>query len=592
MDQYVVYLHGVGGPTKRDAWLSPLEQGLVGVGSSRISASDVRIVDPEYASVLRQLSDAGVPRLARRTPDADARTQQMLEYAVRQSQLERLVRKHAGESPQGLGKAPRVVGDVASPYLARVMREAHLYRADASTRAQVVSHVISQLPTAGRLVVVAHSLGSVVAIDLLALQRPNWSHSVSGYTSLPLVAAVEGDTLFGESRPAEATRHDTPSRRMDPAWDLPLLAFAFSDQLSRTCSTKKREWRMRLDAARRISAQRFCDEITEHRDALPDGISVSAPVPDDLVHRPSDLIRDAWSDEELVPYAVSLMMSPAVPPFVAEADTDHRELALADTLNRVRRRSGARSDREYAHTVRVSLDRAQDVTGGRSFPWGAVLGAGAVVLAATGVGLALAVPAGLAGAAMITSTLAAFGPGGMVGGMVTLATATGVGSGLLGASAARTVNRRDATDRIAEFSASIANSPQPELTSVLTGVIATSLASHRLEHGTAAGEQGRSLTAQALAVASNEHALAAKLAPGADTTKQWQKKVQLLERVLEWFDSTFPTEEDAATSPRTQVRAAIEDPSPSPKQQPFERVRTIRALRSKEGSGTSDAPEP
>src|SRR5205823_826356 len=49
-----------------------------------------------------------------------------------------------------------------------------------------------------------------------------------------------------------------------------------------------------------------------------------------------------------------------------------------------------------------------------------------------GVGLVAAIPAGLAGAAAISATLAAFGPGGMVGGMVTLAALTGTGTAFLG----------------------------------------------------------------------------------------------------------------------------------------------------------------
>lgn len=64
---------------------------------------------------------------------------------------------------------------------------------------------------------------------------------------------------------------------------------------------------------------------------------------------------------------------------------------------------------------------------------GILVGVGVVTLAATGVGLALVAPAGVVGAALLTSTLAAFGPGGMVGGMATLAALAGAGSAMAAA---------------------------------------------------------------------------------------------------------------------------------------------------------------
>ena len=71
------------------------------------------------------------------------------------------------------------------------------------------------------------------------------------------------------------------------------------------------------------------------------------------------------------------------------------------------------------------------------FKW-AALGVGVLAILTTG-GMAIAAaPAGLAGAAAITAGLAAFGPGGMVGGLLTAGALVGVSSGGIASSLAST----------------------------------------------------------------------------------------------------------------------------------------------------------
>ena len=149
-------------------------------------------------------------------------------------------------------------------------------------------------------------------------------------------------------------------------------------------------------------------------------------------------MRDVWSDEEILPLVVSLYMSSPTSPFDIRIKSTHRQVALTRLLENIRRR-GTISGSEFMEKVVSAVDaNSRKLAGSRpgASTWVVLMALGLTVLAATGVGLIAAVPAGLAGAAAITATLAAFGPGGMVGGMLTIAALTGTGTAFLGAGAA------------------------------------------------------------------------------------------------------------------------------------------------------------
>lgn len=117
-------------------------------------------------------------------------------------------------------------------------------------------------------------------------------------------------------------------------------------------------------------------------------------------------------------------------PFDLEFANAHQERALARLLKIACRGVLSRAD-EIARAILDSIETGRSVVKPQSGGSGWLVWLGLGVLAATGVGLLAAIPAGLAGAAAITATLAAFGPGGMVGGMVTLAALTGASSAFI-----------------------------------------------------------------------------------------------------------------------------------------------------------------
>ncbi|MBE7323718.1 hypothetical protein IEQ44_03515 [Nocardioides sp. Y6] len=487
MSHTIVYLHGVGGVTPLEDWLDPLNVGLAQAGHSPVDPAYDTVVPVTYQSLLLappqgRTSRGDDSRPTWEAPDDDGEAAR--DYALTQEDTGAFVRRLTHRS-RGVhfGHTPLRLSGHVSNVVARVgdLTEAKVYASHRAVRAEVVRDVLSQLPHEGSVVLVAHSLGSVIAADLLTRLPPGlrvsalltlgsplasemwrhtrplaadfpydrvgaWvnvfdprdaitfgrgisgrfpmavdlavdirSHSVRGYAAHPAVGAVLGHLLYGE--PATAGERP-PARALAPGWHLHLLGHAYAEQLSRTCSPKKFSWRRRFDTARRIAATRLVEEAEHDLDLG------SAPSPDDLLDRASDLVRDVWSDGDLVPLAVQCHLAAPVQPFDLAVAPAHRRAALEALLDRVRRRQGSISDSEFAAAVTAAVDAASDALSPERRRWRAGSG---VVEAVSGGALWSTLPAGLTDPSRgLVATTA--GAGGVVAGMLGLQVATGVGS--------------------------------------------------------------------------------------------------------------------------------------------------------------------
>ena len=187
------------------------------------------------------------------------------------------------------------------------------------------------------------------------------------------------------------------------------------------------------------------------------------------------------------------------------------------------------------------------------------MGGGLLLLSLTGIGLVVAAPAGLAGAAVVTGTLVAFGPGGMIGGLVTIATLTGVGAAATGIGVGVGVAedpvvveraRRLAVEELAKM-------PISALRNAVAGVLAVVDAQRRLRFRST-GDLVEEMLNSALDMVRLEYALHDAVAPDRTGTSEWRKKVELLEKALEWLrethlkdDPRHQAQEDLADLPET-----------------------------------------
>lgn len=176
MSHTIVYLHGVGGVTPLEDWLEPLNVGLAQAGHSPINPDYDTVVPVTYQSLLVAPAPQGrggraageEPRTTWDAPDDDGESARL--FALTQEQTNAFVRSWTHRS-RGVhfGHTPLRMSGQISSVVTRVgdLTEAKVYAAHRSVRAEVLRDVLTQLPTQGSVVILAHSLGSVIAVDLL-----------------------------------------------------------------------------------------------------------------------------------------------------------------------------------------------------------------------------------------------------------------------------------------------------------------------------------------------------------------------------------------------------------------------------------------
>ncbi len=456
-----VFIHGVGGPARRETWLTPLNRGLAELKYSQLDEQTDRIYAPAYLDALYAGDDGPAQADTWHTPEERVYADASAAYRLRIFRSRTIVARWQQESPgPHFGHVPVTpLHDVVAERFFDVVR---LYKNARNRNAAHRALLQNQkMPTTGSAVVVAHSFGSVVIADILkklprglivkllitigsplaldsmgssskdltrmfpcdrvygwvnifdrgdictsgrgisarfghALDAPihiDGAHALEGYMSHPMVADLVGHTLFGER-----SKHivpDVPVRRLHPDWHHLLLNFAFTAQLSAQCEPKQWKLKKQLETARAVLARRVVDDVERRRldagsagsefDDSPIG-SGRSPNEEDLLRRAADLVRNTWTDDELVPLGISLAMSPPLPPFDIEIKEQARYGALAAVFNRVRRGYGDLDDRKFADRVREAVHESEKALS--AFPLGQVLlFGGLALLVLTGVEL-------------------------------------------------------------------------------------------------------------------------------------------------------------------------------------------------------------
>ena len=631
----LAFLHGASGPVDTPTWLEPLNHQLARLGYSRFDPKYDRVTAPLFLDDLLAAAQESEPPRVRRHESGKQYQRAKVDYFERLDEIGRVGRtwERLRTGPDASWLPDSVAGD---SWMTQVgmnrLKAVRLYQREPRARWSAQYSVLRQLPQSGSIILVAHSLGSVIAVDLLTKLPPSlriellltvgsplaigrlgdpgfgqdfpydrvgaWvnlydpgdivtigrgagqrfkaacdiavrtgdAHDVVAYLSNPAAAAVVGHRLFGASghgtRGGDTSGHGTRGgdtsvqRDLHPAWRPLLLSFAYSAQLSSGAQGEDWLFKSRVDAARGVLAQRTIDDVRAKREKLIGdkvaGLDDSPvgqgryPEVSDLLHHAASLVRDGLGDDALLSLAVGLAMSPPLHPFDLQISDEKRHEALLNTLHRVRNHSGdshgqgSVGDQKFAEAVRDGVSAARSAVAEGGFPWGRVLvGGGVVLLALTGVGLAVAAPVGLAGAALVTGTLAAFGPGGMVGGLVTVATLTGLGAATtgigvgIGSHGDPLVAERALRIAIEE----LANMPTGPMRNTVASVLAVVDAQARLKFESSA-PMVEEILQSALNLVQTEFALHDAIAPGRTGSREWESKIQVLQRALVWLAKT------------------------------------------------------
>lgn len=195
----LVFLHGVGTGDPEGHWRTRLTESLERVGYPGLEA--VEVIAPRYAHALKGADEAeALPVITGKPLTGDAAKRNRREFERRIAAIE--FRLGSQDPGPGLPGGDALVDfAVAVPFF----EQARNYLKDPQVRAQVLNRILGKLPDHGRIVLVGHSLGSVIAADLLR-RLPSGIEVVGMVTvGSPLASAS-----FGVDKLRE-TLHEPPS---------------------------------------------------------------------------------------------------------------------------------------------------------------------------------------------------------------------------------------------------------------------------------------------------------------------------------------------------------------------------------------------
>lgn len=159
MTPTLIYLHGIG-TDHDDAWRDVLDQALRAAGYPGLDDVDARA--PKYPNTLRYPSDENHPLPPQTVRRLTTSQRDELRWRVERATAEL-------EHELGAHSAGRLTPLAAEtvPAAMRALPQARRYLENDATRANTLHRVLATLPESGPIVLVAHSLGSIVAADLL-----------------------------------------------------------------------------------------------------------------------------------------------------------------------------------------------------------------------------------------------------------------------------------------------------------------------------------------------------------------------------------------------------------------------------------------
>lgn len=480
-DRTFLFLHGIGNADLPKRWLRSLDDALVRAGAESLAERGYDVVAPVYLDLLKGPAPAEDerPRYTYRRPnDQEAERQAAGAYWRNVAELEHLLKTVA--RPAGVDLPAGVGGALADSLMPTVAGQAHAFRDSGPRRHAVYHRVLKQLPTSGRLVIAAHSLGSVVLADLLYHLPPGLEVDVILTLGSPL-------GLEPVRRHLQRLRDDFPfpivgawlnvAGITDPVTGFRGVASSFPEALDVFVDTgllgahdavnyfEQDVVRLAIDWADHRSAAGAPISGTDVELAMPQGTppvvagqqfalrveqamppgerrtrfaAARAQVADDVRRQYADngvrhpvlgrllrdnasLLRNVFSSEESLAILLTALPANPVLPYEIKIDDKVRSTALLNLA------SDLGVPGHFASTVQRAHSKARDAHQSVDVVKVAMLLAGvAAVIAAPALVLAAA-PAGLAGGAAVVSGLAALGPGGMLGGLAIVGAVGGVG---------------------------------------------------------------------------------------------------------------------------------------------------------------------
>ena len=474
----ILYIHGIRADTAATQWASALDLALRRRGGGGVQARDLKLFAPAWRDEL----DGPVPDDDIESPaltyvkSGDAEYDHAVgRWSLRQAELERTLRRHGTLRSGPFGRLSDEALDLAaSPVAARVVAEVGRYCRETNRRHACLSAVLQQVPAGDDLIVIAHSLGSVLALDLLYhmpagndvkllvtigsplgrdvarrhLRRVNdrfpaervgpWLNVVGQWDPVAAGRGIAGRfpealDVFVDTGTVATAHFAAKYLDQDVVADAIDLALAPRETASGQALQPRvpDEWlpalvqsqmalrlmqRMELGDRRRRFGYASAHRAIELQERLDDGPSL------DLTADNSEHLRGRFAPGDATAVLLAVCMSNVITPYEIDYEGAIEDQALEDLSDDM----GFPSVR--ARSVLRAENAARAVHGTKGgWQRKALLAAGLAALAAAPYLVVAAAPAGLAGGAGLVAGLAALGPGGMVGGLSMVGLVGGAG---------------------------------------------------------------------------------------------------------------------------------------------------------------------
>lgn len=174
----LLFLHGVGQTIRTDAWLDGLNGARAAAGREPLEISSNQVIAPDYVEFLKTTpsSKTAGPRRTQQ-PDIDS-AEHRLKRRTAYARCQRAASDRSPSDPTrpGLGNVGDATADQVQRVFPRVndLSDVSKYLKNDSVRHMVLQRILSSVGQRRELIIVAHSLGSVIGMDLLGHLPPTW----------------------------------------------------------------------------------------------------------------------------------------------------------------------------------------------------------------------------------------------------------------------------------------------------------------------------------------------------------------------------------------------------------------------------------
>lgn len=481
----LLFIHGIRNDDPAGSWLVGLDAALRREGTSAVAERGYDVVAPSYLAELEatEVPPTPAPRTTYRKASEEQRVAAAARYWSDLADLERAGLRDVDIKPGVLtGVSPDA--PAAAAVRAR-FADAARYAAEEDRRSLVLTRLLAAIPDSGDLVILAHSLGSVVAVDLLyrlpetvrlrmlvtlgsplairALHR----HLERRGRDFPfevlgpwLNVAGKGDfvtafrglsPLFPEASDAFVDTGSKPgaAHSVRSYFEQPVVARALEwlDQRDRRQTRSEDEllpearlspvalaiaigaqYALRLEQEQKPgdTRRRFAEARRLSAEDAAAKLSEAGERHPVLTRDNAKLLDGRPSPDGTVHALLTAWMLNPIAPFEVELKREVR----ASALDRLANDLGVPV--EWARTVTEAEQSARSAHKEARSTWtrAAMAAAGVAAVIAAPVAVIVAAPAGLAGGAALVAGLAALGPGGMIGGLGIVGLLGGAGGAL------------------------------------------------------------------------------------------------------------------------------------------------------------------